>query len=870
MAQALFDFLHDHRGLPVRSMTIFNYLLEAALFGGVLILLMLCVRRVFRRNLGNRAIYAAWLLVAVRLLLPLALPNSLMNELRPTMSVDTAARPVADQIRVRFADALSDLSWRVSDESRSGAGNDTSVSPVAQTLSTLSVVNSYGWMGKWYLIGYLCAAGGVALYMIGRNAAFRRKLRTGKVSELPEPLMAEYLALCEQRKVKPLPVYLVDPLASACLVGVIRPFIALPLTMPPEQTRLALLHELCHRKAHDEWWGLLRNVCCVVQWFNPLVWIGAKACREDGELACDDRVVGGMDEGERRAYANVLLTCASRRATPGVTVLATSMTMTGRHLKQRLSSILQNRTVRRSAKAVFAVFCGVVLVFAFATAESRPAGTDLKLEKAIYGLLLDDPYPEGDTWADTEVARAPVTTAEEAASQAAAYLACDAFGGASVGRQDLKYSAAKADEGWYVAVTGWGDEAYCMLLDGDGTLLRFTSMVYEDDMPDNNEGRRPSNMEQAMASYANRFATGALGASSVRDCEITDDRYSLTERFISAGVTVDGKVCGFTLGTSYPVLRAWSRQDGAAAVAGAQEKALRGMQTYLRDQFGVTRDVLKDFGRIDAAWDESARAWRVTAYLSADGMPEDAATALSQAYGAHRVYLLSGVCPADGDGVRDVAFREGEGETPEAVSGELTRDTVAFFASNYAWLYAEETVPAGTAYTVKRTLTREENRFREEWAQGIAWLEISYDSPSFSGEITRWIPSPEDTADRPGDVVDVSQPVTEDVRVALESGADVTFHAAWHHAGGLITPENPATSREDAIRRAANALMEQYGVTGSVLAEGHLLIGYYAAAPEDTIGSYWQFYFQDGNYAASIPDDGGAPFSLSSPAEGNG
>ena len=52
----------------MRSMTVFNYLLEAALFGSIFILLVTALRALFRRRLGSRAVYAAWLLPALRLL----------------------------------------------------------------------------------------------------------------------------------------------------------------------------------------------------------------------------------------------------------------------------------------------------------------------------------------------------------------------------------------------------------------------------------------------------------------------------------------------------------------------------------------------------------------------------------------------------------------------------------------------------------------------------------------------------------------------------------------------------------------------------------------------------------------------------------
>ena len=89
----------------MRSMTVFNYLLEATLMGSVLMLLLITVRALLRDRLGSRVIYAGWAFVALRLLTPLSLPNPAMDEFRPGLSSDVAARPVADQVRQRIIDA---------------------------------------------------------------------------------------------------------------------------------------------------------------------------------------------------------------------------------------------------------------------------------------------------------------------------------------------------------------------------------------------------------------------------------------------------------------------------------------------------------------------------------------------------------------------------------------------------------------------------------------------------------------------------------------------------------------------------------------------------------------------------------------------
>ena len=173
------------------------------------------------------------------------------------------------------------------------------------------------------------------------------------------------------RGVKPIPVWFVDPLPSACLVGVLRPYIALPLTAAPQEAIHVLTHEVCHYQGRDHWFSLLRLCCCVVHWFNPLVWIAAYMSRTDCELACDSRVVQKLSQEDRLNYTNTLVLAASKRYAPGMGVLATGMTMTGKKLQSRVRSILNFEHTVKWLMVTTAVIASMALAAAFFTAESH-------------------------------------------------------------------------------------------------------------------------------------------------------------------------------------------------------------------------------------------------------------------------------------------------------------------------------------------------------------------------------------------------------------------------------------------------------------------------------------------------------------------
>jgi beta-lactamase regulating signal transducer with metallopeptidase domain len=348
----------------MRTATLYNFLVEANLIAGIAILLLALVRRLLRRQLGNRALYFAWLLVAIRLLCPLALPNPAINEIRPGLLDDQAIRPIAGQVKVRFSDASSSLTYDL----RQSMGWNT---PLSQKLGDFATSASNGTLPYQLMIVYFCGAGAVLCWFVLSNVRFRLKMKAGRIEQISGKLLEQYQELCGRLKIKPIPVYYTDPLPSACLVGVFRPYISLPLTAAPKEAIQVLTHEVFHYKRKDHILSLLRLLCCALHWFNPLVWLAANMSRTDAELNCDDHVVEKLDQEEKLAYTNALVLAAAKCDAPGVGVLATGMTMTGKKLKNRVSAILYGGPIKKGLAISFTLLASVSLIAAFATAEYK-------------------------------------------------------------------------------------------------------------------------------------------------------------------------------------------------------------------------------------------------------------------------------------------------------------------------------------------------------------------------------------------------------------------------------------------------------------------------------------------------------------------
>jgi len=366
----------------MRTAIVYNFLLEATIMASIAILLMLPIRKYLRRQLGSRVISFGWLLIAIRLLCPLALPNPFINSIRSSFAPDAAIRPIAGQLQVRFSDTVFEAYQWV----RVMAGRESSI---AQSMGRLVDSTSNGMLSIHLMKVYLIGAALVLAWFIVSNVRFQHRLRADRIEPINGELEEAYRALCQQHHVKPLPVFYVDPLPSACLVGVLRPYIALPLTAAPQEALHVLKHEVCHYRGGDHWWGLVRLVCCVVHWYNPLVWLAAHMSRTDLELSCDDRVTEKLDAEEKKAYAGVLVLAAAKRDLPGVAVLSTGMSMTGRKLKERVGAIMRGSHVSRGLALGFVILASMALVGAFATAEYFPLPDPPKVRQAAVTITED-------------------------------------------------------------------------------------------------------------------------------------------------------------------------------------------------------------------------------------------------------------------------------------------------------------------------------------------------------------------------------------------------------------------------------------------------------------------------------------------------
>lgn len=109
---------------------------------------------------------------------------------------------------------------------------------------------------------------------------------------------------------------------SPFVFGVVKPNIYLPMHMDEGTAAYVIAHEHAHLARRDHWWKVLGYLVLALHWFNPLVWVAYILFCRDIELACDEKVVRGLDGAARADYSQALLSCAAPKRAVAACLLA--------------------------------------------------------------------------------------------------------------------------------------------------------------------------------------------------------------------------------------------------------------------------------------------------------------------------------------------------------------------------------------------------------------------------------------------------------------------------------------------------------------------------------------------------------------------
>ena len=277
------------------------------LFIGVIILLLLGLKRLFRNTLTGRTQYNLWFLFLALLAVPfLPAPSGQLFSFFARFPF--GSRSVLSGAAGR-AGAAAGAGSR---DTAAGWMNDFAVSVSSRTPSILGLILTLVW-----------AAGILIMILLVIRASLH--LRRIKKSALPlqdREVQAIYNGCLRDMKLtKPIPIYSTAFLESPVITGCLRPRIYLPIHLiadcKPSEIRYILLHELQHERHKDNLVNYLMILAGILYWFNPLVRTAFAAIRSDREIACDTSVLRMLDKDDYQEYGFTLINFAEKLSRTG-------------------------------------------------------------------------------------------------------------------------------------------------------------------------------------------------------------------------------------------------------------------------------------------------------------------------------------------------------------------------------------------------------------------------------------------------------------------------------------------------------------------------------------------------------------------------
>jgi beta-lactamase regulating signal transducer with metallopeptidase domain len=313
----------------------FSLVFAASWRVGLLIALLLALRRLVRGRIPEQVLFFGWIVVAVRLLIPFGVPTA--------WSPFNLAKPIPLPV------AESAVHSSVSSLGRGAENRPSTVADQTRAASALSVTQT---------LALIWAAGVLALAAAraGSAWAFRRRLRVAvSVADRRTETMVQR-CLDELGAADAIPVIATDAVNAPALYGIVRPRLLFPIgfaaRLSDDELRLVVLHELGHWRRRDLLVQSLLYTGRMLHWFNPLVCLAVRQARTDCELACDEFVLRRQSPTASCDYGVALLKVLGAIPATAPVPMALGVLEDRKQIKERIRRIAAYRVATAGRLAI--------------------------------------------------------------------------------------------------------------------------------------------------------------------------------------------------------------------------------------------------------------------------------------------------------------------------------------------------------------------------------------------------------------------------------------------------------------------------------------------------------------------------------------
>ena len=396
----------------INMTALMKLILSLSLSGSLLILLLLLFRPLYRNRLSKSWQYYIWIVVILRLLLPVTPETSLagslfsLEEMRGTDS--TAAPESPNDQSMTAYNTIKHEAGSSDDLIRDAttAENSPSASAVSPDKEAYNEDHSQIFFFLWLTGALLLFVRKLTVYQ-----SFVKYVDAGSRPLEDIGLLESFGHIIEQNRIKgAVDLYVNSLVSSPLLIGFLRPRIILPHTSLSESDfYYTALHELTHYRRRDMFYKWLSQLTVCLHWFNPCVYLMSREINRLCELSCDERVIATLSDNARKSYGTTLVNAVGAGGSYKDTLASVTLHESKELLKGRLNAIMQYKKCSKPIKFITLLVTGFLLgaatvLGAYAAPDSHtaadaadaplsaaPSRSDYRIERedTIYYIYVD-------------------------------------------------------------------------------------------------------------------------------------------------------------------------------------------------------------------------------------------------------------------------------------------------------------------------------------------------------------------------------------------------------------------------------------------------------------------------------------------------
>ncbi|MFD2745795.1 M56 family metallopeptidase [Paenibacillus yanchengensis] len=303
--------------------------------------------------------YLLWLVVAIRLLLPISFTSnlSILRLLQPKITTDTGYIEFIPQEIDMFKNPILDVG--ISQVSRFFSTSFPAATPMAST----DLVKLMLWMGSivWILgVIYLLLHSIISYLKVRANVRFATLVKDN--------------------------IFEMDYISTPFVSGFFKPKIYIPIGINEREFSYILLHEQTHIRRRDYLIKPFAFILLIIHWFNPLIWLSYALMSKDMEMSCDEHVIDKMGNHIKGSYSTALLSLSINR---NMFSTGSPLAFGESHVKARIKNILSYRQPSSWMVVGYMFVIAVLVIGCTANPKPLPQSLQQTSQSSYFGYNVE-------------------------------------------------------------------------------------------------------------------------------------------------------------------------------------------------------------------------------------------------------------------------------------------------------------------------------------------------------------------------------------------------------------------------------------------------------------------------------------------------